>query len=444
MQANFLAHMNELSLRECLEQIEAKLGWGSPADWLNQDFQLLSDRIFEETKVRLSITTLKRVWGKVSYNSAPSISTLNTLALFLGYENWSSFRQSVQAATPEPAPAAVTTKVEAKTRYPKLAVAAVLALVAISTVALLAFTHSDSSQPYSEDELKNVTFSSAPVTLGLPNSVVFHYDYAGLAPEYTAIQQSWNDALTFEVDHAGKEATGIYYYPGYFRAKLIADGQILKEHDIHIRTDGWMATIGEQEIPHYLYAEEITREGALKLASKTFNEVQDMNLEEAPLLTYHYFDDFGYVPGDDFAFETRFRNTYRKSNGVCQRVNILVHGKHSVILVPFSIPGCISDLSIFTMGMSIDGKSNDLSAFGTDMHNWQDLKVISKDLNIQIYLNDAMIYEFTAPASIGDVVGFKYRFMGAGEVDYVKLTGPNGGALEENFEANELRLSRAD
>ena len=84
--------MNELSLQQCLQQIENKLGWGSSADWLNQDFQLLSDRIFEETRVRLSITTLKRVWGKVNYDSVPSISTLNTLALFLGYENWSAYR----------------------------------------------------------------------------------------------------------------------------------------------------------------------------------------------------------------------------------------------------------------------------------------------------------------------------------------------------------------
>ena len=206
-----------------------------------------------------------------------------------------------------------------------------------------------------------------------------------------------------------------------------------------------MATVGEAEIPRYLYSEEIRREGALRLAPETLQEIHDMELEKAPLLTYHYFDDFGYVPGDDFEFETRFRSAYRKSNGVCQKVNILVHGKNSVVIVPFSIPGCISDLSIFTMGLSIDGKSNDLSAFGTDMHNWQNLKLVSKDLNIQIYLNDALIKEFEAPGSIGDVVGFKYRFMGAGEVDYVKLSGPNGVALEEDFEIKErISLSEVD
>ncbi len=420
--------MNELCLQDCLLLIEKKLNWGSSKDWLNQDFQLLSDRIFEETRVRLSITTLKRVWGKVSYNSAPSISTLNTLALFLGHENWSTFKQNHQ-------PAQKHKEVKRSASYAKPLAAVVLVLLAACTVILLASGSKTVPVSYSAEEIDKVQFSSEPVALGLPNSVVFNYDFAGINPDSCFIQQSWNDALTFEVDKNGSEASGIYYYPGYFRAKLIANNQILKEHDIHIRTNGWMATIGNGNRPRYLYKEDLQTEGELKLSDAIFNELHESETRNAPLLTFNFFDDFGQVSGTDFEFETRFRHTYRKSNGICQHTRVLIHGKDGVLIMPFSIPGCISDLQIFMMGMTIDGKSNDLSAFGTDIHNWQDLKCISKDGQIQIYLNGEMIREFTAPASIGDVVGFKYRFAGAGEIDYVRLTGSQGLALEEHFPA---------
>lgn len=418
--------MNELCLQECLLLIEKKLGWGSSKDWLNQDFQLLSDRIFEETRVRLSITTLKRVWGKVSYNSAPSISTLNTLALFLGHENWSTFKQKNQAAVSVPA-------AKKSFAYTRPLLASLLILLAASTVVLLATGSKEALDSYSPDELQKVQFSSRPITLGLPNSVVFNYDLADINPDSCFIQQSWNKALTFAIDKHGKEASGIYYYPGYFRAKLVANNQILKEHDVHIRTNGWMGTLGTGDVPRYLYQEDLQQQGALRLSEAMFSEVHSLETEEAPLLTYNFFDDFGRVPGTDFEFETRFRNTYRKSNGICQHTRILIHGKDGVLIMPFSIPGCISDLQVFMMGMTIDGKSNDLSAFGTDIHNWQDLKCISRDGQVQIYLNGELIREFTAPTTIGEVVGFKYRFMGAGEIDYVKLTGSDGIALDEDF-----------
>ena len=427
---HILFGMNELSLQQCLQQIEEKLGWGSSADWLNQDFQLLSDRIFEETRVRLSITTLKRVWGKVNYDSVPSISTLNALALFLGYENWSSYRQTVQIKEP-----AKTKAISRKKISSKVMIAAGVIVLIISTAAVLAFSGKKALTPFTAEELRDVQFSSQPVSLGLPNSVVFKYNFAGLNAEYTAIQQSWNDQLTFEVDPNGQEATGIYYYPGYFRAKLVADGQILREHDIHIRTDGWMATIDEDEKPRYLYSEEIKADGALKLSEATFQEMHDMESDRAPLLTFHYFDEsFENIPGDDFTYEARFRNSYHKSNGICQQTQLLIHGQNGVIIMPFSIPGCISDLSVFAIGNSISGKTNDLSAFGTNIEEWQVAKCVVEGDVAHMYLNGQKIREVFVPSYLGELVGFKFRYTGAGELDYVKLSGPDGLVVDEQFD----------
>ena len=273
-------------------------------------------------------------------------------------------------------------------------IAVVVVVIALSTAAVLAFSGKKALTPYTEAELAKVQFSSEPVTLGLPNSVVFQYNYANLDPDYAAIQQSWNDRLTFEVDPTGTEATGIYYYPGYFRAKLIANGKILKEHDVHIRTKGWMATLGESEVPRYFYSEELVQDGVLRLSDPAHAEIHQLEREQAPILTYHYFDEsFEQIRGDDFIYEARFRNSYHKSNGICQFTELLIHGQNGVILIPFSIPGCISDLSVFAMGNSINGKSNDLSAFGTDLSKWQEVRCEVKGALSRIFLNNELIRE---------------------------------------------------
>ena len=71
---------------------EEKTGWGDSDLWDNQDFLELSAMIFERTGIALSHVTLKRIWGKVRYESLPSTNTMNTIVQFLGYDNWREFR----------------------------------------------------------------------------------------------------------------------------------------------------------------------------------------------------------------------------------------------------------------------------------------------------------------------------------------------------------------
>ena len=73
------------SLRSDLEQrVGQQLQ--SPAD-----FQLLIQQIWEKNHAVLSLSTVKRLWGYVESNGAPRLSTLNTLAQFLGFTDWNAY-----------------------------------------------------------------------------------------------------------------------------------------------------------------------------------------------------------------------------------------------------------------------------------------------------------------------------------------------------------------
>jgi hypothetical protein len=83
----------DILIRKCCSEIEQNLNWPPSDRWANNDFESLSQMIFERTKTRLSVSTLKRVWGKVSYDNLPSANTLNTLAVYNGYQSWKDFWQ---------------------------------------------------------------------------------------------------------------------------------------------------------------------------------------------------------------------------------------------------------------------------------------------------------------------------------------------------------------
>src|ERR1700754_2469433 len=96
---------NDSALQQCRLLIESSLGWGDAASWTNEDFDTLSESIFDKTGVRLSVSTLKRIWGKVKYDSSPNMGTLNALARYAGFEGCRPLRPAASAPTPPlPAP----------------------------------------------------------------------------------------------------------------------------------------------------------------------------------------------------------------------------------------------------------------------------------------------------------------------------------------------------
>ena len=81
--------MNHFPEIKCLRSdLEQRVGQKlqSPAD-----FQLLIQQIWEKNHAVLSLSTIKRLWGYVESNGVPRLSTLNTLAQFLGFTDWNAY-----------------------------------------------------------------------------------------------------------------------------------------------------------------------------------------------------------------------------------------------------------------------------------------------------------------------------------------------------------------
>ena len=407
----------------CLLEIEERLGWGSSTEWHNDVFIELSGTIQEHTKILLSSTTLKRIWGRVNYQSSPSINTLNTLAQFAGYLNWRDFKNKSEIQS---APIKSINR-----KLPQGKALGYLSILFVFVAFLLLATRSNHQKKEGFDFSK-MEFSSRPITKGLPNSVVFDLDLKGLESDSIYIQQFWDKTKTIKLKPNQTQATGQYYFPGHFKAKLVVEGGIKQEHDLFIKSEGWLGTIDYEPIPKY-FEESKVMNNNLVLSKKALQEIES---SEQPLVsTFHLVDDLGEISGDNFLLKTAFRNVYHDKWAVCSSTRLVVLGTTGAMIIPFSIPGCVSEIGVMLNDVYLSGKENDLSMFGTDLSQFKNFEILVENKNVNVSIGGENIYtgQYTAP--IGNIVGIRYRFLGAGEVDFLKLKNLEGDdfIIDEDF-----------
>lgn len=411
---------------QCLLHIEENMGWGASSTWHNDVFIELSERIQERTQVLLSPTTLKRVWGRVDYKNSPSITTLNTLAQFAGFQNWRDFKGKAAVKKPSWIKRNIN---------PNLGVimlgASIMTLVFVSL-----FSLKGSKDNRETIDVSSIGFTSKAVTSGMPNSVVFDLNLGKIKSDSIHIQQYWDPTKTIALKPGQKQATGQYYIPGYFRAKLLVDGTILKEHDLFIKTEGWLGTLDYEPIPKYIATTEIEN-GKLSFSPSILEEIAS---SQKPLqTTFHMVNDFQAVSGDNFMLQTSIKNTFRDKWAVCQKAAIVILGTKSAMIINFAIPGCVSEIGVMMSDVYISGKEQDLSGLGVDLSATKDFKIEVRDKRLLVYLENKQLFEGSYNQTLGSIVGLRYRFLGAGEVSKLRLTDLSGRtvAIEDDFkEAN--------
>lgn len=436
-------------LARCRRLIEEKVGWGSSKDWSTQDFEQLGEKIIQHTGIKLSVTTLKRIWGRVNYNSAPTLTTLNALATFVGYENWRDFQGSQENQSPAiPSTEAFTPTEGASPAKPDLLAPGpqhrssnrrqwmMVAGLVVGLVAVLVFFQNYSSpKPLTSTDF---SFSSQPVTKGLPNSVVFHYDATrASSTDSIFIQQSWDPSRRQWVQREGHEHTSIYYYPGYYRAKLVVGKQVVREHDLIIPSDGWVATVYQEPVPVYFKPDEVIRNGVLHLPISAIQQQNISMQPKAPLVHYGNVLASTGLMSDNFVFDTRVKVDFSQGSAACQNMALTILCKNDIFSFPLCAKGCVGQLGLYLGGQSAVSTDTDLSGFGCDLTQWVDVRCKVQNKRVLLFVDGKKAYETTFPNEPAEIIGISYQFEGTGSVDFVRLAQLNGEMVfEDNFDSS--------
>jgi len=419
--------------------VATQLNWGDSEHWRHSDFVNLSEKIFEKTGTLLSHTTLKRIWGKLKYDSLPTPNTLNALAQYLDYENWLAFKTALEEKQfntdsnilfNESKKQYHIAKISKKKGLFRMLVSATAVLILV--IIFISFIISDNKKTFTPEQLAKVQFSSQPVAEGVPNTVIFNYDLGDIQSKDIQIQQSWDSTKRFRITEITNEAASTYYRPGYWRAKLIVDGQIIKEHDVFIKSKGWLVTQDFEPQPRYFLKTEWAQADYLGIDSVVLVQTLNSNAEPA-WLTYHYIENLGDLYSNNFIFEASVKNTYQQGNGVCQESRVLIMCENGFIGIPLSIPGCVGDLRLRVFDYIEDGDSRDLSAFGCDFSQWQKLRCEVKNGVAILSINGKIVRKIPVSTDAGRIVGMRAAFRGAGIIDDITFyNGKTGQVIYQN------------
>ncbi len=408
----------QVALKKCRELIESRLGWRNSASWQSGDFEKLSNLIFNETGVVLSSSTLKRIWGKVTYSSVPNVSTLDALAQYAGFPGWRVFESSLADHEEPP-----VLREERKVTKRKFAIGqltgGVLVIAVLSAIGFTLFGPSELSPSKKRLVYGDLRFSSRPVTVGVPNTVIFDYDATNSNADSVFIQQNWDSRRRFKVDKNGHTFTSTYYEPGNYKAKLVLDDSIVKEHDVYIESEGWVGLIRDDREPVYLHDRIFHADGVIGISEQ---QIDELNLEDTRKRIVFALANVGKGfnrSSDRFQLTLGIQNTSQRT--ICQRISIIVLGTEGVIIIPLSKVGCVGKL-VMTLGkQDISGKTHDLSALGVDFSQPSQVRCVSADGTIRITVNDVTAFEGPFKENIGLIAGMKIFFDGGGVITSFQL-----------------------
>jgi hypothetical protein len=424
--------MSAADLKRLLAIIEEQLDWGDPSGWQGKDFEILNELILEKTKVSLSASTLRRLWGRVEYNHLPSTTTLDILARFAGFESWRAFTKrnkdtlvltaSKEVVSEEVAEHPVNTSANKNSWFFKT----VLIVAGAIVVSLLGIygkrTPTDPKGP--------IVFNIKPVTRSIPNSVIFTYEVKTNPGDSVFIQQSWDPDTRVSVDKNKHQFTSVYYVPGFYHAKLLVNNKVVKERLLMIPTNGWFGLIVSHPVPVYLDSTEFLSSNELQVARSTIIKHNIPIEPQPPAVDFCNVGNFEPVPLKDFSFSSEVRNDLHEGAAACQFIQIILFTDYRPVIVQLSAKGCVSELRLLNGGYFISGKDNDLSGFGTDLSKWVKVGCKSVENKIQYFINDKMVYESPRPLYNENIIGVGYFFQGTGSVKGVKLNKGNKTVFE--------------
>ncbi|MEO5977141.1 MAG: hypothetical protein ABIS36_17015 [Chryseolinea sp.] len=436
--------MDRIYLSQYRDLVCRKFMIGEQSKLRQREFEYLADQIEQSSGIRLSISTLKRIWREHN-TQLPHVSTLNALVSVLGYVNWVDFKQAqVTAMTAIRSPTQSTDtdereSVEAvvsdvpepiksentRRQLPKLW----LSIVPLVLIGGFLFVNGFVKPVRKKLELPAVIPFTADktVTSGVPNTVQFKYDVSGIRADSFFIQQSWDPRNKIRVDPAKQYFSSIYYLPGFHRAKLIVNDTVVAKARIHIKTDGWFGVAEyDQKINLPLYPEirRAMSNGKIHIAAAQLKDM-GMDLTKPFQLRYYNIRDFDDITSDYFTLETRVKSD-SSINVACPLYTAVLVTEEHIFFYPLTLPGCVGELVLKSGEVYHDARETDLSAFGCNVYDWQTLKVENSNRSTRIFLNEKLIHEIAYKKDFGKIVGLILSFNGPAAVDEVKLWNKQG------------------
>lgn len=411
-----MKHLDEeLKLIEnCLKAIEEKINWGlHSSEWQNRHFEKLSDLFYQEKKIRISTTTLKRLWGKVNAKNRFRESTLDQLVQFIDYKNWLEYKsKEAKILTNQDETIIVKKK-------PPLIKKRVLISVFLLLFVLLGVVYLLPKEDYS-----SVVFRIEKTQKKVPCTIKIYYDVSKIKTDSIFLINRIGDRMYKQT--LAKE--NHYHYSmlkdvKFHRFMLIIGNDTVATKQVSPQTTGWQAVVTRSDADFMYFNEDsLMSDSVLSPPDFLYKRYSMYNKK----FSFNFYNFHNYnVDGNNFTFKTRLKYTPVEGQFACRETNVsIVDNTEKRIDVPLFNQGCAIKGWLALSEKTFKGKKYNLTKFSIDTV-WSDLEIRNKNKYVKIYLNNRLIFEDFYEKSIGRIHGIRIWFRGLGKIDYVRLYNEN-------------------
>ena len=408
------------------------LKWGPIKTWTQRDFQNLNQLIFEKTHEQISVSTLKRILGKVEYQGLPYQHTLDIICKFLGIKDWVEFTRPLESSAKNEIQ--VSIREETLAGFPRLQKNQdkngrltwklwLISFFIASAASLSWYFYHSNSETEKTIQLKGFLITSNNIADSTPHQVNFEYS---LPKEAISMQNiiSFGEkegVALLSSDTSGKgRISHTYYRIGHYSIKIFSNKILLAKSNVLISNSSWAAFCLQGNFEKWI--EPKIGKGFLRLSGA---EIANNGLDTSrPIWTsfelYKTFEDLG----DDFVVEGRIRNPPNTHNHFLPKVQFKLTFENERCFITLDTSDSVKDIYCkfgeFTVPVA-DQKAN----FRRSIGNWSTLKMEVINKNVKVYLNGKQLYNCAYKTPLGKLNGLEFRFRGLGEIDELKIVNLN-------------------
>jgi hypothetical protein len=158
------------------------------------------------------------------------------------------------------------------------------------------------------------------------------------------------------------------------------------------------------------------------LIASHIDTLQDRNF------VYTWFPSTYSVSSDNFMFSARLRMKALRDL-LCPSMMVEIGCETNFIYFHLTSKGCTGSTSAQFGEQNLDGKTSDLSSFGTDLSQWQTVEMMVMDKKATVFINQKEIFSIPYSKSSGLITGLAFASNGLMEFDNIELTSLDGKVI---------------
>ncbi|TWI17186.1 hypothetical protein IQ31_03922 [Sphingobacterium siyangense] len=411
------------NLDVCCQLIADMIGEKQIAEWTNGDYINLSRLLARKTKIRLSESTLKRIFGKfkTSERYFPQKATRDALAQFVGYSDWEAFENrdgnKPELDLPKIASRDDMPDLQKKNRAMWLMSSVFLALAFILTLIIMKPTGK-------QDKLfAGVTLSCLNPTGITPHSAIFKLKS----------KESLQDSLrNFSIEFGdgrpmkpflSSMLSHYYQMPGRYYPKLMHKNKAIDTGYVYLQTKGWSVTGTNQfdtvrvypiATPNITNKQQAIAVSAVDAFKAGVDTLRTFFISFSNIKPTH-------INGDNYELSFQLHTSENRTGVRCSQIDVNIYGELDQHRFNIFKPECTVWTRYQFSENKKHGEQNDLRAFGHDFTQGGSLTLRVVNKRVSLLINNHEVYATNYNKSIGRVMGINIMFSGIGQFENLLL-----------------------